>query len=438
MNGHGGNPDDYEWKRKYKTEDDDYIPTPSPTDPQCDFIGWQPERLPKGSIGDFTFNAQWRDSSFQVSWNSNGGTPVETWSVPYGPIGELPSTSQNGYDFDGWWDGQTKATPDTTINGDVEFTAHWKAVSYAIEYRNVDVVGGAVPESNWTTYKVSDIPPSGYVPDSASADGYEFMGWQPEKIPHGATGNFEFNAVWNANQCVMTWNFNYVGSQTVTTTQNHGENLDVIPPTSRTGYRLLGWWTEQIGGTQVGNNTIVNGNATYYAHWQTIPYTISYNMGGHGNAPQDAPAVYTIESETIVPPNPEDEEHHVFNGWSPTSIPHGSTGDKTFLANWIGRECALTFMRNDGTTESSSKTRRYGETVGELDTPTRAGHQFLGWWTSPEDGQGTQVNQDDLVVGNATYYAHWQMDTIGDVVSEPCTYNTHFTASNECWWSRQS
>ena len=120
----------------------------------------------------------------------------------------------------------------------------------------------------------------------------------------------------------------------MTTTQNYGENLDIVPPTSRTGYRLLGWWTEQIGGTQVGNNTIVNGNATYYAHWQTIAYTISYNMGGHGNAPQGAPTFYTIESETIVPPNPEDEEHHVFNGWSPTSIPHGSTENKTFTQSW--------------------------------------------------------------------------------------------------------
>lgn len=52
-----------------------------------------------------------------------------------------------------------------------------------------------------------------------------------------------------------------------------------------------------------------------------------------------------------------------------------------------------------------------GEPIGSLPTPTRAGYAFDGWWTSPGDGLGIRVyeNDDDSIV-NSQYemlYAHW-------------------------------
>ena len=56
-------------------------------------------------------------------------------------------------------------------------------------------------------------------------------------------------------------------------------------------------------------------------------------MNGHGAIPWNAPRTYTIESDTYIPDEPR-ENGLTFKGWTPSSIPHGSTGDITFTANW--------------------------------------------------------------------------------------------------------
>ena len=33
------------------------------------------------------------------------------------------------------------------------------------------------------------------------------------------------------------------------------------------GYTFVGWYTLPEGGIQVNENTIINGNITFYAHW---------------------------------------------------------------------------------------------------------------------------------------------------------------------------
>ena len=64
----------------------------------------------------------------------------------------------------------------------------------------------------------------------------------------------------------------------------------------RTGYRFLGWYTSASGGTKIynsdgvcvpgtsywnsSNQWIYAGNATFYAHWEKIEYTISFDANG--------------------------------------------------------------------------------------------------------------------------------------------------------------
>ena len=71
----------------------------------------------------------------------------------------------------------------------------------------------------------------------------------------------------------------------------------------------------------------------------------------------------------------------------------------------------ITFDPNGGEVDETSMVAVVGEPIGSLPTPTRAGYAFDGWWTSPGDGLGIQVyeNDDDSIV-NSQYemlYAHW-------------------------------
>ena len=115
-----------------------------------------------------------------------------------------------------------------------------------------------------------------------------------------------------------------------------------------TGYEVGGWYTQPNGGgTHVsGTGTVIdiktgygftinpdNLDITLYAKLTPINYNITYNLNGGTNNPAN-PSTYNIESPTITLQNPT-REGYTFTGWTEgNSIPHGSTGDKTFTANW--------------------------------------------------------------------------------------------------------
>lgn len=67
----------------------------------------------------------------------------------------------------------------------------------------------------------------------------------------------------------------------------------------------------------------------------------------------------------------------------------------------------ITFDSNDGTCSTTNKTVTNGTTYGALPTPTRAGYDFNGWYTSKSGG--TKITSDTIVsiTENQTLYAHW-------------------------------
>jgi uncharacterized repeat protein (TIGR02543 family) len=69
----------------------------------------------------------------------------------------------------------------------------------------------------------------------------------------------------------------------------------------------------------------------------------------------------------------------------------------------------VTFDSNGGSVSPSSITRNAGEAIGTLPTPTRAGHGFTGWYTSPTGG--TRITAAEKPVANTTYYARWTTNT---------------------------
>ena len=50
----------------------------------------------------------------------------------------------------------------------------------------------------------------------------------------------------------------------------NGEKLGELPTIKKSGYRLLGWYTEKTGGKMVSENTIVESNMTLYPHWEKM------------------------------------------------------------------------------------------------------------------------------------------------------------------------
>lgn len=113
-----------------------------------------------------------------------------------------------------------------------------------------------------------------------------------------------------------------------------GRPADPPVPPARQGYEFVRW-----GG---GNYGEVNSDLTLRAEYELAVYRITYDLGG-GEAPEDNPSTYTIESETFLLKEPK-KQKSFFRGWyrektfagdPVTEIAKGSTGDLTLYAKWF-------------------------------------------------------------------------------------------------------
>lgn len=131
-----------------------------------------------------------------------------------------------------------------------------------------------------------------------------------------------------------------------------GKTYGTLPTPTRTGYSFDGWYTKEIGGTNVTETTTVGTNppATLYAHWIAKKYLVTLNA-------------------------------------------NGGKIDTT-----------------SGQVSTKSYTATYGSKYNFLPTPTRTGgYKFVGWYT--EETGGTKVTSDTTVTTTQTHilYAHWSL-----------------------------
>ena len=162
--------------------------------------------------------------TYPVTFNPNGGrvsqaSKVVTIGKTYGP---LPTPTRTGYSFDGWYTkeiGGTKVTETTYVgtNPPTTLYAHWTAKKCLVA---LDANGGKI--------------------DTTSGQ-------------------------------VSTKNY----------TATYGSKYNFLPTPTRTGgYKFVGWYTEETGGTKVTSDTTVTTTQTHilYAHWHLTPAKAPYDV----------------------------------------------------------------------------------------------------------------------------------------------------------------
>ncbi len=214
-----------------------------------------------------------------------------------------------------------------------------------------------------------------------------------------------------------------------------------LPTPVRTGYIFLGWTGEGITEPQ---KTIEipqgsTGDRTYTANWQVIEYTIITLLEG-GNAGTSEVYFYTVE-QTVTLPTPT-RTGYTFLGWTGegittpqpnVTIPKGSTGDKTYIENWILTGYTITMDLNGGSGQEKVIYTITDEDF-ELPTPTRNGYEFVGWTGEDITTPQTRVKIPKGSTGNKAYTANWKvieytitLDTNGGPVVSPIKYTVEDT-----------
>ncbi|MCL2879518.1 MAG: InlB B-repeat-containing protein, partial [Treponema sp.] len=127
---------------------------------------------------------------------------------------------------------------------------------------------------------------SASIPAEPKKDGEVFMGWNTQAdgtgdwIVPGAlitAWNSAFYAIWSdvAYVYFIDGPDSYKGTQLTpmdTETVTIGETLAALPDAPvLAGYDFAGWWTQQVGGTEVTTDTIVDRVIYAYSHWTLKP-----------------------------------------------------------------------------------------------------------------------------------------------------------------------
>ncbi len=300
-----------------------------------------------GSTYDFTLGstslyAQWTPATYSINYAAGGGTATatsSTFTTGGSPI-TLPSASEPGYNFNGWYTAAqggsfvgasgalfTPTSPTTLY-------AQWSAAtSYVSFVGNGDTV--SIPSASYTTGAAPLRLPT---PTQA---GFAFDGWftAPQGGVLVGTAGSSYQpmssttlfAQWTAIPTfTVTFSTNGgVGSVgSVTALSGSTPSLPSPASISRPGYVFTGWNTVADGSgiaIDPSSSFTLSGPMTLYAQWRQLPAaTITFVMNG-ARGSVTAISAYGGAVETLPTPPALARPGYVFTGWNTRANGKGSS-----------------------------------------------------------------------------------------------------------------
>ena len=379
-----------------------------------DYLGYTDvEFIPVDQPPKFTckFSSKNADPSTYtvVEKNVTAGTPIGIY-VP-------EPQDRPGYTFLGWQLGNSDRTgidPRVPATSDaLEYYARFEAQTYEVMF----VMEGVQQDNVVLHLKAGSRV--GALPEIGKRGGYTFGGWYTSYFGGGSqvtpdtvvTGNAYFYPYWIEDTTTLyrlVFDANG-GEGSFELMRSYNEPIgDYLRTPTRTGYTFLGWYGEDIGGYATPQIP-ATGDATYVARWQAKNYTVRFQDDStihRETSMQYGAALGTLPADPV-------EDGKTFLGWyasgeraTETTL---VTGDVTYHAKWQMDDRVLTFDYNrpNGLTYQVSVTYRLPLPASYIPGASRAGYEFLGWFT--KDGVSIEEHVGKQVYANETYYARWQV-----------------------------
>ena len=351
---------------------------------------------------------------YTVTFDSDGGSQVESKRIESGKTAVKPEDpAKTGYDFGGWYNGETKFDFTKPVTADTTLKAKWTTHAYTITY---SLDGGTNDSENSATYTIEDE----ITLKDASKTGSTFSGWfngdiKVTKIAKGTTGDITLAAKWNLQIYDVTLNANggtiASGKNVTSYTYGTAATLPSANDITKPGYVFKGWFSDaNYTGTAVTEiGTTDTGNKIFYAKWLET-YTITYN-GVESGITNTNPIIYTIEDEITL--TAIEQNGYNFGGWYDaetggnmvTQIAKGSTGTKTLWARWTIIEYTITYSGLPGGLENPNTTTSYTIESDSIEIKhIRTSDKFWYWYDAVEGGNKvTEIEKGSF--GNRTLYA---------------------------------
>ena len=421
----------------------------------------QKAQFPYEMGADTTFYAKWvlADNAAVVTFDYAGGSGTETSRIltKGGKVGELPVPERDGFEFVGWFDGETQVTADTEISGNVTLTAKWlgNEVTITLDYNiaaleemlGMDAGDITNPSGNLaksitvragkTITEMPAIVNAFYV----TSIGYLFKSepsitWTVDgeafdvSAPVDRTEDFTITAEY----ATVTVTFDpaegdfadpaFGGTISVPKGFNSQILLSLTPEVVRANYTLTNWGIPN-GVSAIG----LTEDVTYTAKYSEVLPTVTFDPNGGeftndrfvGNPTRYAHPLYseTIENildgadlETLATrPGYElvgwfDEEGVE---WTMESE-YTDYENRTLSARWEAVEYTLTLDFDGGSSDPAVESLQvdFNSEISGLPVPVKDGFEFGGWYYN--GGQGpVKVEDGDLYTWteSVTVTARW-------------------------------
>lgn len=238
-------------------------------------------------------------------------------------------------------------------------------------------------------------------PSSLSASrttSYTFKNWNT--AANGSGTSYNPGATYSADASVTLyaqWNSS-ISTSAVT-----------LPSPTRSGYSFKGWSTSSSAGSGFTGTYTPTGNVTLYAVWDEKPtYTVTYSAnGGTGTpSPQVKEENVPLTLSTGKPTKKYVIQYNAAGGSVSPASKNVSCTFKSWNTSITGSGTSYApgsqYTANANVTLHAQWTN---PTAGTLDTPTRTGYDFAGWFTSSSGG--TAIRDTTTITGNITIFAHW-------------------------------
>ena len=368
------------------------------------FVGWQPELKKATGPAKYIAYFEARMGRQAVSFNTNGGSFVNTQLVDYYTRAERPEDpTKDGYTFAGWYREASFVTPydfDDLVNADMILYAKWNKIApsaYTVTWKeNADKVIGT------TVVMAGEMP----VHSDPVKEGYIFTGWNPSLSP--VISDITYTAKFvkrDARSVVVRFS---LGDGLFGDTQVLSMGDKAVRPADpvKTGYVFEGWYADAAYTTLFDFNKAVRSDIMIYAKWRQSTdkmYTVTWK--------QD---IYTVINTTSVKENtmPVHEDAmkagFVFVGWDPSLSP--VTADVTYTARFVQKEEGKAIVRFSlgGGIYVDTQILPAGEKAVRPEDPVKTGYTFEGWYT---DTTYTALYDFDMpVTEDITICAKWKLN----------------------------
>lgn len=384
----------------------------SPTRAGYTFLGWF-----NGDVewkfdtdkvtSDLKLTAKWDRITYNVIFDSNGGSAVSPQVAYYGEhISRPANPTKKDHRFIGWYNGEALWNFETDRVADyTTLTAKWDPFpTYTVSF---DSQGGTSVESQ---YVVESYMAS--VPKAPTKANSKFIGWFWNDVEwlfdqNPITDNIILVAKWEpVITYTVTFNSNG-GSEVATQNVPKGGKLNYVvpqPPSNQSVF--LGWFDEYD--KEWDFNKEVPNNMTLTAKWRNY-YTVYFNTDGAG----DLDPVIVEGGNKIPLPKTLTKAGHKFVEWQFGGVKwdfenRTVSSDVDLIAVWAPLQ-TFTIKFDTLGAETEKPADQYiveGNLVTEPAKPKKTENVFLGWAV-----KDTTIFWDfdkHAATGNITLIAVWQ------------------------------